>query len=671
MNDAVEEPPPPSPSEPAESTDAPDLPDPETGSHEPENRPGTEVQHEPENRPGTEVAHEPENRPGTDVATEPEVVDLEGTQASAEEVSTSSAGAGPQDRDAPDLPDPVDGPAQPDPAQVNDVQKAQADLDAANAAAQETEESPDDIPNQNDLESNDVTSAGTAPPLEEDSGANEQSGTRFASVDGLDTSPGNGNSTDQEDQASDRIQTDGASETGEDEPPGPPLTGDGEEDSGVTGDLTDSDEAAATQDTRPAADSADPGTQPREADEAPFPQVGSLAEDEDSPSPQDSAADGDADEDSKPTKEESLQKELVPEHRIEPGLAMEISENGDTSSPVVEEEPAPASSEPAETPGAPDLPEPQTVGDEPENHPGTEVATEPEATDLEGARFSTEEVAPSSAGNIRQDREAPDLPDNEPRPSISGEQSGGPYAYNSSSDARELGETAAPHSSAPPTESIPPDSSQSGGAQSILNNEESAASDIHEPEAAADVSPDVEPQRIVNDQSNAATEKGEANRIEQKETSTPTDQPPPAGWRSEIGPLRPPARELLKGEDVLMDASHGLQSRKDEVFDNVETGEHGDEDSKYLWTIDERGVNAALERTPFDTPRNNIVHSNISPEASIGGEAWFGTDGSVTINAGSGRFGDGAGITEAQWNAASQAWQELGYQVRQIPYGRR
>lgn len=412
MSDVVEEPPPPSPSEPAEPTDAPDLPDPpETGSHE------------PENRPGTDVAHEPENRPGTDVATEPEVADLEGVHP-AGEAATSSAGAGRQDRQAPDLPDPVDGPVQADPAQVGDAQAAQADLDAASVAAQETEESSDDTSNRDDLESDGAApERGTATPLETDGDADEESDTRIAPLDGLDTNPGNDNSADQEDQASDSIQADGASETGEGEPPGTSLKGDGEEDSGVIGDHTDSDEAADSQDTQPAADKADPGTQTHETDEASSPHDGSLDEDENPPSLQGTATDEGVEEDGKPTKEKSLQKELVPEHHIEPAAAIEVGETRDISEPVIEEERAPAPSEPAETTGAPDLPEPQTLGDKPENHPGTEVKQEPvnspgmavpiepEATGSEAAERHPEESSQSGADNARDEREAPELPD--------------------------------------------------------------------------------------------------------------------------------------------------------------------------------------------------------------------------------------------------------------------
>jgi hypothetical protein len=101
------------------------------------------------------------------------------------------------------------------------------------------------------------------------------------------------------------------------------------------------------------------------------------------------------------------------------------------------------------------------------------------------------------------------------------------------------------------------------------------------------------------------------------------------------------------------------------------TGDRPDAATKYLYTVDERGVNIAPEQTPFPTPRGNIVHTNISSEASIGGEAWFGPDNAVTINAGSGRFGDGAGITESQWSATVKLWESLGYKVNPVPYGSR
>jgi hypothetical protein len=148
-------------------------------------------------------------------------------------------------------------------------------------------------------------------------------------------------------------------------------------------------------------------------------------------------------------------------------------------------------------------------------------------------------------------------------------------------------------------------------------------------------------------------------------------QQTPTNWGT--GPLRAPARPLLNNENVLIDASHGLQSRLAGAgpFQNVTTGMRPDGATKYLWTVDERGVNIGLEKTPFPTPRGNIVHTNLSEKASIGGEAWFGPENSVTINAGSGRFGDGAGITPQQWDAAVKLWESLGYKVNPVPFGER
>jgi hypothetical protein len=55
-------------------------------------------------------------------------------------------------------------------------------------------------------------------------------------------------------------------------------------------------------------------------------------------------------------------------------------------------------------------------------------------------------------------------------------------------------------------------------------------------------------------------------------------------------------------------------------------------------------------KTPFRTRRDTSFKAT-SVKASIAGEAWCG-DNSVTIKAGSGRFGDNAGITPQQWDAA-------------------
>ena len=137
------------------------------------------------------------------------------------------------------------------------------------------------------------------------------------------------------------------------------------------------------------------------------------------------------------------------------------------------------------------------------------------------------------------------------------------------------------------------------------------------------------------------------------------------------GPLRKPAREVGRNEGILIDASYGLQSSNSQPFNYVLLGSHGEPATKYLWTIDERGINVALEQTEFPTKRKHIVHTNLSSEASIGGEAWFNGDRAVTINAGSGRFGDKAGVTPQQWEATIKMWESLGYKVKALPVGSR
>jgi len=53
------------------------------------------------------------------------------------------------------------------------------------------------------------------------------------------------------------------------------------------------------------------------------------------------------------------------------------------------------------------------------------------------------------------------------------------------------------------------------------------------------------------------------------------------------------------------------------------------------------------------------------------GEARFIGEKEVIINAGSGRFGDGAGINREQWNGAIKFWETLGYKVTPVPFGKR
>ena len=141
---------------------------------------------------------------------------------------------------------------------------------------------------------------------------------------------------------------------------------------------------------------------------------------------------------------------------------------------------------------------------------------------------------------------------------------------------------------------------------------------------------------------------------------------------TDLGLYRTPGRPTGRNEGLLVTPSQGLQSRTTGLFEDVAVGNKGDHETTYLWTIDDRGVNLIREKTPFDTDRGNVVHTNLSKRAAIGGEAWFVGDGrTVIINGGSGRFGDGAGISRQQWENAAKQWESLGYEVQAVEYGSR
>jgi hypothetical protein len=131
--------------------------------------------------------------------------------------------------------------------------------------------------------------------------------------------------------------------------------------------------------------------------------------------------------------------------------------------------------------------------------------------------------------------------------------------------------------------------------------------------------------------------------------------------------LRPPNPEvdIEYAERFLVHEWIGLQSRKSGRFDGVIQGSHPDRASMYLYTIDHRGVNLIREQTPFPTSRGCVVHTNVSTEAHIGGEAWFESDTSVWINRKSGRFGINAPMSA--WHKTIAYWESLGYEVNYDP----
>lgn len=60
---------------------------------------------------------------------------------------------------------------------------------------------------------------------------------------------------------------------------------------------------------------------------------------------------------------------------------------------------------------------------------------------------------------------------------------------------------------------------------------------------------------------------------------------------------------------------------------------------KYLWTLDQKGINICREMKPCASSRGIVLHSKVSPMAVVGGEAWFSPkEDAVTINFCSGRY---------------------------------
>jgi hypothetical protein len=123
--------------------------------------------------------------------------------------------------------------------------------------------------------------------------------------------------------------------------------------------------------------------------------------------------------------------------------------------------------------------------------------------------------------------------------------------------------------------------------------------------------------------------------------------------------VKGPMMEILSGEGGAY-LEQQMDSRIDGFFDNVRIGSPGDMASKYLWTIDGRGVNIAPATTPFATPSGTIVDSNISPKAYAGGEAWFGPNNTVHLNTASSRF-SGPDASPQQTALTVGFWQHLGY----------
>jgi hypothetical protein len=131
-------------------------------------------------------------------------------------------------------------------------------------------------------------------------------------------------------------------------------------------------------------------------------------------------------------------------------------------------------------------------------------------------------------------------------------------------------------------------------------------------------------------------------------------------------PLRPAAKPPDTSDQLipLKPADIQTASMVGERFKDVEYEE------KYLYTIDDQGIHIAREHSGLSYIPDPVKHTNFGLEAKMAGEVWFHEDGMVTINPGSGRFGDRSpAFTETSdhgrslWRAAITAWEDMGYQV--------
>ncbi len=131
-------------------------------------------------------------------------------------------------------------------------------------------------------------------------------------------------------------------------------------------------------------------------------------------------------------------------------------------------------------------------------------------------------------------------------------------------------------------------------------------------------------------------------------------------------------KDDLSNHTVPLTPNDGLQSSIDTPFSNVVTGAYGTDGGRYLWTVDERGINIALENTSWDqAPANGkLKHTNLSPTgAVVAGEVWFIDNKTVAINAESGRYNQGHADNKRPTNSegayldAAEIWEKMGYKV--------
>jgi len=140
--------------------------------------------------------------------------------------------------------------------------------------------------------------------------------------------------------------------------------------------------------------------------------------------------------------------------------------------------------------------------------------------------------------------------------------------------------------------------------------------------------------------------------------------------------------EPMAKDDVTPGVQEFVTPRVHGDFNQYPFGTRGDLATKLLWTIDDFGAHFVPEGLQWDSSRGYPSHTNISPSAYSGGEAWRTGANEITINAGSSSFGYNAMYAEtlsgqaleaykaemqARFDRAAGYFRQLGFEVKVIP----
>ena len=147
---------------------------------------------------------------------------------------------------------------------------------------------------------------------------------------------------------------------------------------------------------------------------------------------------------------------------------------------------------------------------------------------------------------------------------------------------------------------------------------------------------------------------------------------------------RPAGRLVGVGEGLRVTVKDGLQIVKNGRFNIPKeyvkpfpASRSAQQDSKFLWVLDDAGMKIIRENTPFARSGRGVPsHTNLTggQSARAAGEVWFTGPKTVRINAASRAYGQGHSsmpLSQAEYNSAALYWKKLGYQVEIVPLGAR